>query len=238
MLCCVTLAILAATIGCSGEKTANKRNVSDANMANDTIGMYAEVFSSVAVPVSGYALVGGLNGTGSSECPQQIRTYLQKYITQHLAGAKVNVDALIDSPDTAVVLVDGLIMPAASKNEHFDVSVTALPSTQTTSLEGGWLYGADLFESRRGGTSNRALATAEGPVFTDTTGSGQQDPRAGFVLGGGTVKEDYKINLTLRLADYIAASQIRNRLNERFGYDTAVALAPGTIRSLPAPSPF
>jgi hypothetical protein len=221
--------MLLATFGCSGNKTAKKRSVSDANMTNDTIGMYAEVFTSMAVPVSGYALVGGLNGTGSSECPPQIRTYLQKYITQRLAGAKVNVDQLISSPDTAVVLVEGLILPAATKNQHFDVRVTALPSTQTTSLEGGWLYGANLFESARGGTSIRPLASAEGPVFTDTTGFDSQDPRTGFVLGGGTVVEEYKINLSLHLPDYIAASLIRNRINERFGFETAVALAPGTI---------
>lgn len=221
--------MLAASFGCSDSKTSKKRKVSDANMANDTIGMYAEVFSSVAVPVNGYALVGGLNGTGSSECPADIRSYLQKYITQRLAGAKVNVDDLIASPDTAVVLVEGMIMPAATKNEHFDIRVSALPSTQTTSLEGGWLYGAELFEAHRGGTGIRPLASAEGPVFTNTADSGSQDPRTGFVLGGGTVVEDYKINLTLRLPDYLAASQIRNRLNGRFGFETAVALAPGTI---------
>ena len=122
-----------------------------------------------------------------------------------------------------------MIPPAASKNQKFDIRVTALSGTQTTSLEGGWLYGADLFESHQVGQSIKPLASAEGPVFTDSTGSGSQDHRAGYVLGGGTVIEEYRVNLALRLPDYRIASQIRNRINERFGFETAVALAPGTI---------
>ena len=230
-LWCVTLASLLAAFGCGGpgRHAAKNKSAADNNGIDDTIGMYAEIFASDAIPVSGYALVGGLNGTGSSECPTQIRTYLQKYILQHLSGAKVNVDDLISSPDTAVVIVEGMIPPAASKNQRFDVRVTALPGTQTTSLEGGWLYGVDLFEVRQGGAGIKPFATAEGPVFTDSAIPGSQDPRIGYVLGGGTVIEEYKVNLALRLPDYRVVSQIRNRINERFGYEIAVALAPGSI---------
>jgi len=230
-LWCVTLVLLLAAFGCGGpgRRTAKNKSAADNNGIDDTIGMYAEIFASDAIPISGYGLVGGLNGTGSSECPTQIRTYLQKYILQRLGGAKVNVDDLISSPDTAVVIVEGMIPPAASKNQRFDVRVTALPGTQTTSLEGGWLYGVDLFETRQVGMGIKPLATAEGPVFTDSAISGSQDPRTGYVLGGGTVVEEYKVNLALRLPDYRIVSQIRNRINERFGYEIAVALAPGSI---------
>lgn len=227
-LWCLTLVSLLAVFGCGGKAVKNKA-VADNNGIDDTIGMYAEIFASDAIPLSGYALVGGLNGTGSSECPTQIRAYLEKYILQRLGGAKVNVEDLISSHDTAVVIVEGMIPPAASKNQRFDVRVTALPGTQTTSLEGGWLYGADLFEARQVGTGIKPLATAEGPVFTDSAISGSQDPRTGYILGGGTVAEEYKVNLALRLPDYRIVSQIRNRINERFGYEIAVALAPGSI---------
>ncbi len=87
-LWCVTLAFLAAAFGCAGGKTAKNPKAADSNAVNDTIGMYAEIFASDAIPVSGYALVGGLNGTGSSECPPQIRTNLKKYILQRLAGSQ------------------------------------------------------------------------------------------------------------------------------------------------------
>ncbi len=227
-LWCVTLVTLLAAFGCGGQ-TGRNRSAADSNAINDTIGMYAEIFASDAIPLNGYGLVGGLNGTGSSECPAQIRSYLQKYILQRLGGAKVSVEDLISSHDTAVVIVEGMIPPAASKNQHFDVRITALPGTQTTSLEGGWLYGVDLFETRIVGTSIKPMASAEGPVFTDSTISGGQDPRSGYVLGGGTVSEEFKVNLALRLPDYRVVSQIRNRINERFGYEIAVALAPGSI---------
>jgi hypothetical protein len=190
--------------------------------------MLSEVFASNATPVRGYALVGGLNGTGSSECPEAVRATLEKYILQHFAGQKVNVNELIASPDTAVVIVEGIIPPAAAKGQRFDVRVTALPSTQTTSLEGGWLYDADLCEARQLGISIKSLASAEGPVYTDSIAD-SADRKTGYVLGGGSVLDEYKINLALRQPDYRIASQIRNRINERFGYETATALAPGSI---------
>jgi hypothetical protein len=231
-LWCVTLLLLLASFGCggTGKKTTKNKSVADNNGLEDTVGMYAEIFASDAIPVGGYALVGGLNGTGSSECPAQIRAYLEKYILQRVSGSKINIDELLSSHDIAVVLIEGMIPAAASKNQKFDLRVTALPGTQTTSLEGGWLYGADLFEAHQIGQSIKPLASAEGPVFIDSTGSGSpQDPRAGYILGGGTVIEEYRVNLALRLPDYRVASQIRNRIDERFGYETALALAPGTI---------
>jgi hypothetical protein len=191
--------------------------------------MLTEVFASDPIPVRGYALVGGLNGTGSSECPEPIRAYLEKYILQHFSGQKVNVNEIISSPNTAVVIVDGIIPPAAAKGQRFDVRVTALPGTQTTSLVGGWLYGCDLYEARQLGISIKSLASAEGPVYIDSLDAGTVDGRTGFCLGGGSVLEEYRINLALRRPDYRIASQIRNRINERFGYETAWALAPGSV---------
>jgi hypothetical protein len=192
--------------------------------------MAAEVFASDTIPVRGYALVGGLNGTGSSECPAAVRAYLEKYILQQLAGTRnVSVEELISSPDTAVVVVEGVIPAAASRDQRFDVRVMALPGTSTTSLEGGLLYGADLYEAQRFGMAIKTLATAEGAVFTDTLDSAGADKKVGYILGGGTVRDDYKINLALRRADFKLASDIRNRVNELFGYETAWALSPGQI---------
>jgi len=231
ILWCVALVSLLLSFGCAEPRksTTKTKPTAEANGLGDTVGMLTEVFASDAIPVRGYALVGGLNGTGSSECPAQVRTYLDKYILQHLGGTKVNVNELISSTDTAVVVVEGIIPPAASKDQRFDVMIAALPSTQTTSLESGWLYGADLYEARQFGMSKKSIATAQGPVYTDSVGQNQADKRTGYVLGGGTVLEDYKISLVLRRPDYRAASQIRNRINGRFGYETALALTPGNI---------
>ena len=227
----ITLLLLILALSCGGPTGASKSKQgskkADPNDLGPTIGSLVEIFATEAIPVKGYALVGGLNGTGSSECPPQIRTYLEKYILQHVSGTKVNIDELIRSPDTGVTSVDGIIPPAASKNDRFDVRISALNGTQTTSIEGGWLYGADLYEARQFGMSSTPLATSEGSVYVDLISSEGPDLRTGYVLGGGSVREDSAINLTLRHPDYRIASQIRNRINERFEYDTAWALTPG-----------
>lgn len=194
-----------------------------------TIASLAEIFPYGAVRLKGYALVGGLNGTGSSQCPAPIRAYLEKYILQELSSSRVDVERIIASNETAVVIVEGMMPAAAAKNEHFDVVVTSLAGTDTRSLEGGWLYGADLYEAQRLGMTLKPAALAEGAVFIDRLGSGGENKKRGYVLAGGTVQEEYRMNLMLREPDYKRSSDIRNRLNERFGYGTARAKSPGQI---------
>jgi len=193
-----------------------------------TIGSLAEVSLSDAIPLEGYALVVGLNGTGSAQCPPDIRTYLTQHFLKQLPEQK-DVEKLIDSPDTAVVLLQGIIPKGASKDQRFDLMVFALPGTQTTSLEGGWLYAADLYEAGRFGTAVKALAKAEGPIFINKITPSEPNKRAGYVLGGGRVLDEYNIALVLRQPDYKVASFIRNHLNERFGNDVARALSPSLI---------
>jgi len=227
----LTALILSIVAGCGPRKQAAESGKPlPQGELGTTIGMLAEVFASDTIPVRGYALVGELNGTGSSECPTPVRVYLEKYILQQLAGTKkVTVEELISSPDTAVVMVEGLIPAAASRDQRFDVRVLALPGTSTTSIEGGWLYGADLYQAQRFTGAIKPLANAEGQVFTDTIDTSNPNKKAGYIIGGGKVLDDYKINLALRRADFKLASDIRNRVNELFGYETAWALSAGQI---------
>ena len=75
---------------------------------NDTIGALAEFYDFGAIAVRGFGLVGNLNGTGSSECPPELRTELIKYITQKSTGIDgVNPNLIINSMDTAVVEIHG-----------------------------------------------------------------------------------------------------------------------------------
>lgn len=194
-----------------------------------TIGSLTEVFSFEPIPVEGYGLVGGLRGTGSSECPAPIREYLKQYILQQLTEEKVDIDELINSHDTAVVVIQGTMPTAVPKNQYFDVRVFALPGTQTTSIEGGWLYGAELKTIGGFGIAMKALATAKGPVFIDTLGSEETDKKIGYILAGGRVLDDYEINMRLRQPDYKTASLICSKLNGRFDTDTAKAVSPSQI---------
>ncbi|MBN2271507.1 MAG: flagellar basal body P-ring protein FlgI [Sedimentisphaerales bacterium] len=194
-----------------------------------TIGSLAAIYSPESVTVEGYGLVGGLDGTGSSECPPSIRAYLKRYILKQVPDQRIDVDKLIDSANTAVVQVVGQVPSLEAKERRFDVVVGALAGTQTTSLEGGWLYGAELRVMGRMGAAAMAVGNAAGPVFMDTIGSTAMSKRMGYVLGGAEVFDDYRISVVLTKPAYEVVNSVRNRINERFGFDIAKAVTPGRI---------
>ena len=218
-------------VGCGKPVTPSKKSEEPATRIDldTTIGSLAEVFSIDTIAVEGYALVGGLRETGSAECPPRIRAYLKQYILKQLPNRKINIDELIGSGDTAVVRVYGIMPAMVLKNQYFDVMVTALPGTQTTSLEDGWLYGVDLKEAGKFGMTLKVLANAEGPVYIDKIDSTNTNKKSGYILAGGTVLDEYKIYVVLRQPNYRTASFVRNRLNERFGAGIAKAISPSQI---------
>lgn len=226
------LAILAGSCliaGCGRAGVDKSKGLAPAKNLGTTVGSLAEVATPESIPVEGYGLVAGLSGTGSPECPSQIRAYLVRYIQTQLPKSAVNVEKLISSTDTAVVQIEGTMPAVAWKNQYFDVKITALPGTRTTSLEHGWLYTVELKARGTFGMTTRVLANAEGPVFIDKIDSGNTDKRVAHVLAGGKVLEDQKISLELRGPDFRTASAIRNRLNERFGVGTAEAVSPARV---------
>jgi hypothetical protein len=195
----------------------------------DTIGSLTEAFVVDAIAVEGYGVVGALSGTGSSECPPQLKEYLKQFILSRSSTADVDVEKLLRGRDTAVVYLKG-IMPASARQGHpFDVKIEALSGTQTSSLEGGWLYNSELKQSGTFGVSTRRLAKVEGPVFIDTVGTAAVDKRSGYVLGGGKVRDKYPVTLTLRRPDFMTARAISDIINSRFGGSTAHASSDGVV---------
>jgi len=225
------LLIVCFMLGC--EKYAlrgrSKKGLAATIDLGPTIGSVAKVYFPESIPVRGYGLVGGLDGTGSAECPPQIRAYLKRYILSQVPGQEIEVDKLINSPDTAVVHVDGIMPTTGLKNQTFDVRVTALSGTQTTSLQGGWLYSAELMVSGDVAITTRTFATANGPVFIDTIDTAKVEEKVGYILGGAMVHDEYKISVTLGNNDYLMTSRIRNRLNERYSDAEAGAVSPRQI---------
>jgi hypothetical protein len=117
----------------------------------------------------------------------------------------------------------------ASKNENFDVRISALEGTQTTSLEGGWLLGTELKPKGTFGVTTKIVADAKGTVYLDKFGVSQSNERVGHVLAGGKVLDEYKVTLELKDSDFRMTNNIRNRLNELFGDVTARVILPGRI---------
>ena len=197
-----------------------------------TVGQLGQLYQNLAVSVKGYGIVAGLPGTGSSECPPELRNVLTKYILQQMGkDARMNPNNFINSKNTAVVEIYGTIPAIASKGDRFDVVVAAYSRTQTTSLAGGSLYTAELKEVSglmRFDQFSTTLAKAQGPIFIDKI-QGNTVNTFGYVLGGGVVTEDVKLALGLYEPSFLTASAIRNRIDERFGPKTADAKSSNEI---------
>jgi len=80
--------------GCESpqSRSADGENKIDAPVQLDkTVGKVAEFSSMAIIPVKGIGIVVGLPGTGSSECPPDVRSYLNHYILSRLGSARYRV---------------------------------------------------------------------------------------------------------------------------------------------------
>ncbi len=185
----------------------------------------------------GFGLVVGLGENGSSDCPTVIREYLTEFMTKSL-GTRMPTDPsrrsspgqLIDSVDTAVVEVQGLVMAGALRSSRIDLRVDALAGTSTRSLAGGLLlpcelriYGESL--SRDGLVAGEVLAEAQGPLFTDPASGPGDEVRSGVILAGGRLRVARDSRLVLSEPTYAMARRIERAVNERFGQSPRVAEA-------------
>ena len=221
--------LIALLIVSCGEQGRGVKDLAPTIDLGTTIGSLVEMSWPESIRLEGYSLVVGLRGTGSGECPPQIRAYLVQHIATLYPDRKINVDKMISGSDTAVVLVEGIMPAVASRNEYFDVRVTALGGTQTTSLEGGFLLGTELKTVGTFGIKTRIVADARGPVFVDKISTSEMNKRIGYVLGRGKILDEYKVTLVLGESDFRMTNSIRNRLNELFGDGTAKVVLPGRL---------
>ena len=182
--------------------------------------------------MTGYGLVVGLAGTGSGDVPLLIRTQLEDEMAKRGVGrgegplASVSPASLIDDRNTAVVLVEAVIPPAAPEGQRFDVSVSALPGSTVTSLEGGRLYTADLFRGVQipGGPATAPVATARGELFINpfdapgvATGETSQTNRTrGRVLNGGVVSSPFRPVVMLDNPSHSRARGLTAAINNKF----------------------
>ncbi|MFQ5807693.1 MAG: flagellar basal body P-ring protein FlgI [Phycisphaerae bacterium] len=221
----------------------------------DTIGSQTLIGAGDPLRLRGFGVVVGLGENGGSDCPSTIREYLLDYLAKEFAPRgpgdrrpNFSPARLIDSLDTAVVAVHGLVPAGAPRGARFDLQVEAI-GTQTRSLEGGVLLPSelrrfDVAAAGKGLVTGRVLARGRGVVFTNPfKGTGQnpirQSPRRGYVLGGGWTLEDRTIRLLLQDPSYWMARRIERRLNERFGQSplTAKAMSKGYL-TLTTPPQF
>ena len=180
--------------------------------------------------VRAYGVVVGLKGTGSRIAPNEVRQHMIQDLSRRGVGdptvAEVNFtpESLLDSEDTAIVVVEGLINPGSVKGTKFDLRVYAAPGTATTSLEGGKLWTCDLRPGLliAGSKQARPFAEGRGPIvinpFADQSGKivDTVNRLSGRVLNGGEVTRDMTVKLRLSTPSHARARLIANAINSYF----------------------
>lgn len=180
--------------------------------------------------VRGYGLVVDLKGTGSRIMPAPIRAFMLQEMARRGIGdaatgwRDLSPEKMLDSDNTAVAIVEGVIPPGGVKGEHFDLRVTAVPGSSTSSLEGGMLYTTELRPGPLtvGSRQAKARATGRGRVFInpfaepDAAGRDSIDRLTGRVLDGGTISENMPIKLLLAMRSHARAMAVRDAINSRF----------------------
>jgi hypothetical protein len=180
--------------------------------------------------VRGYGLVVGLKGTGSRLVPANVRAMMLAEMARRGVGdssigwGHLSPEKMIDSLDTAVVVVEGVIPPGSTKGSTFDVRVFVLPGSTTTSLESGRLYTADLRPGPLASGSKQAfpLATSSGPIFINpfiSPGSAQStavNRLSGRILQGGRTSDDMPVKLRLATTSHARASTVQQAINSNF----------------------
>jgi hypothetical protein len=190
--------------------------------------------------VSGYGLVVGLPGTGSTQVPAFLRQWMLTEMRRGGVGSVETRGILNASPEqilasgtAAVVAVEGFIPPGATRGARFDVLVSALPQTDTTSLEGGtlWMTSLSLLGANEQLKFTRKLAVARGPMYLNPFDTGAAaaagdiytpGSRQAVVLSGGAAVDNRKIELLLNQPSWVRSRLISDRINERFERDARV----------------
>lgn len=251
ILLLVGVSLCAAVVGCGNGEPVKPRILPV--HIQGTVGQYADYIGPAQRSVQGYGIVLALGQNGSSEIHPDWRKYLVRYLRRQKLGsyregtAHLDPDRILRDPDTAAVLVGGLIPYGAPVGARFDVRMSAV--AQTRSLDGGRLMPAELRLAVRGrttpGADTQTWAMATGDVFINpfidpAKPAEQGELRKGKVIGGGVVTKATPVDLVLALADYSRCVQIRDRINQRFRdpqSDVANATSRLTIK-LRIPRPF
>jgi len=237
-LCLAVVALAAASPSCLREREPREprtpRDVELLGYLKDTVGTVARFAGREAVAVQGFGFVTGLDGTGTKVVPPGVRQRILDMMRRNKVG---HAEEILASPDTAVVTVNGWLTPGLGKGERFDLAVQAIPRTDTTSLEGGFLLECDLTRvqlARGVQLRSEPLALGRGSIFVSPFGSagrpkGAGDPRLGRVLAGGKALKARQFRLALLTPSVRTADQIVRLVNARFPGAASGTEDPGRI---------
>ncbi len=192
----------------------------------DRVGEAAWPFGVNWARVQAVALLTQLKGTGGKPEPGRQRDDLIHEIRTHNIE---NVNQFVDSPNTAMAIIDATVPPGARKGDAIDLKIIPSVKTSATSFRGGWLMPWPLREMR---VLDGAIKTSDilghgtGAVVTRWDIEGGEDPQKkleGVVVGGGVLSRARNIGLYMRRIDEMPldqrvtlASTVSEAINSRF----------------------
>jgi len=203
----------------------------------DTIWERTELTNTETYLVSSFGLVANLDGTGNSDAPIAVREYIIKELQRHRFGDErmpgfedITPEQVLRDPRFAIVRVDGLLPPGVREGQFFDVHISTLNESTTTSLARGDLYQTDLrtngASTTNPGGSVNVWARAQGPVFVnpafalDATANdaavAKRSLRRGVVMDGGVAMTSRPLALRLLQPQRSMARRIEWRVDEYF----------------------
>ena len=185
------------------------------------VGDLAAPFGMHPIRVEAVALVNGLHGTGSDPAPSPQRAVLVGDM-QRRSVEKPN--QVLRDPNTALVLVTGVLRPGIQKGARFDLEIRIPSRSETTSLRGGYLLETRLKQMavlNNQFHEGHLLALGQGSVLIDPGAEGKTDRVSlgrGRILGGGVALKSRSLGLVLKPdhQNVMNSSRIANALNKRF----------------------
>lgn len=205
-------------------KKARRQSIKDILESEDRPRLVADIASPRLLTLSrveNVALVTRLHGTGGpvSASPQREK------LLDTMRKLEINQpNALLDDPNTTMVVAFVNLPPAARKGTVHNVGVRLSQHAQSTSLKSGWLMRTTLAENRALGGQLREgfdLAAAAGPIVTQAQVTGSQDPEeqlTGFVIGGAKLFKERSIGIGFseEFTDAITQAAVLPAINDRF----------------------
>jgi hypothetical protein len=222
--------LLLGLVGCSHTTQSRAQSAEeDDRYKVQTIGDITVVGNAEPVPLGGVGLVVGLEGTGGPTAPGD--SFRAMFEDQMRKENVKNIKELLNSPDVAVVIVEGQLPAGARKGDTLDVVVKLPPGSRATSLRGGylkrcWLYNYDFarhlspqYTGSRGMLLGHRLAWAEGAVLVGL-GAGDEALRLkqGRIWAGGHSRIDQPFGLMMNRDQQFVrmTSAVADRINETF----------------------
>ncbi len=226
--------VIAVSSGCSSplfrgqspdpgvaNEPAEVEEVADQEDRVRLVGDLASPYGTNNLRAESVALVTQLPGTGSDPPPSPMREQLLKEMQTH---AVKQATSTLASPQTAMVLVRGLIPPGAQKGDTFDVEVIDPPRSKTESLRGGFLMQTRLREHRvldNAVREGHVVALAKGEIIVDAffeDSPNDANEVRGRALGAGIVQRARPLGLYI-VDDYASvrtSAAIGAAINLRF----------------------